>query len=294
MKKQIIDEVEKKLANNIEKLNVNLNQNASCSNAVNNKKMSYAQIAKQNANKVVIKPKNNVNKNNRETKNALKAVIEPTEGLISDVKEINKGGIVVECANDKALETVQKKISEEMGASYEIEKVKEQLKKRVIKLTGLTTKLSEERVIECLKKQNEIENCKALRVIKIVDDKYKREESYNVLVETDSDTFDSLIAKKRVKIEYDSCRVFEHFNILRCFKCLGFNHRANECINKIACSKCGDMHEAKDCKSELIRCVNCYDLVKKKLIDVDVSHYAFSVNCPAYQKLCQKKQQTRK
>ena len=97
------------------------------------------------------------------------------------------------------------------------------------------------------------------------------------------------MAKIRIKIEYDSCPVYEYVKVMRCFKCLGFNHKAKDCVNKIACSKCGDSHITRDCNSDRIRCVNCYDLVKKNLAEVDVNHVAFSVKCPAYQKYIQSK-----
>ena len=76
--------------------------------------MSYAQSVKSNQNKIVIKPKDK-NIKNKEAKNALKRIIEPTEGLVEAVKEINSGGLLVSCRDSEAREKVEQKITESIA-----------------------------------------------------------------------------------------------------------------------------------------------------------------------------------
>ncbi|XP_067614709.1 uncharacterized protein PF3D7_1120000-like [Eurosta solidaginis] len=282
LKQELISEIHKSLNSSCDKLSEIRAEKKQI-----NAKSSYAEMAKRNANKIVIKPINN--KNTKETKKALKKVIEPTEGLITTVTNINKGAIIVECKNSEAVEEVQKKVNKEIGQEYATEKLRETKKRRALKIVGLSTKLNDERIIECVKKQNDIEDNKELKIIKVYEDRNKREESYNIIIETDCETYEHLIEKKRIKVEWDSCRVFEHINVPRCFKCLGFQHKASDCTFKQACSKCGEQHDVKECNSNIIRCVNCFDLVRRKVIDVEVDHYAYSTKCPAYIRYLQSK-----
>lgn len=131
-------------------------------------KPSYAQIAKWNASKIVIKPKNS--KNNEETKKALKRVIQPVEGLITTVRDINKNGLIVECKNSEAVEQVQEKVKNKRADEYAIEKCIELKRLKVLKL------VSEARIFECVKKQNDISVNKEVSIIKfyVTETKEKR------------------------------------------------------------------------------------------------------------------------
>lgn len=294
MQNDILAELTKTIENNNEKLSEVLSSNKSNSNNTNVNKMNYAQVAKQNENRIVIKPKDKA-KNNKLTKVALKKVIEPTECHVTTVKDINNGGIVVQCKNKEACELVQKKVAEQIGDEYETEKTKDKREiKKIFKIVGLTERLSSERLVECITKQNSICEGKEFEVIKIFDNLSRREECFNALVETDVETFKNILKRKRLNIEWDSCVTMEYVRVYRCFKCLGFNHKASECFNKKACSKCGAIHDAKDCLSNVYNCVNCCELVQKKLLDADVHHSAFSKECPAFKRYLESKSRIRK
>lgn len=71
MQNDILAELTKTIENNNEKLSEVLSSNKSNSNNTNVNKMNYAQVAKQNENRIVIKPKDKA-KNNKLTKVALK------------------------------------------------------------------------------------------------------------------------------------------------------------------------------------------------------------------------------
>lgn len=72
-----------------------------------------------------------------------------------------------------------------------------------------------------------------------------------------------MVDKKRVNVQWDSCKIYEYLNVRRCFKCLGFNHVAENCKNKIACSKCAEEHDEKQCTCVELKCVNCMEATKK-------------------------------
>lgn len=139
----------------------------------------------------------------------------------------------MQCRNKEACELVQKKVAEQIGDEYETEKTKDKREiKKIFKIVGLTERLSSERLVECITKQNSICEGKEFEVIKIFDNLSRREECFNALVETDVETFKNILKRKRLNIEWDSCVTMEYVRVYRCFKCLGFNHKASECFNK--------------------------------------------------------------
>lgn len=293
-RKDMLAELSKTVENNREKLSEVLAEtNVNNNNTNANKELSYAQAAKQRENMIVIKPKDKAKKN-KHTKVALKKVIEPTECHVTTVKEISNGGIVVQCMNKESCELVQKKIAEQIGDEFEMEKSREKRETKMFKVIGLTERLSSERLVECITKQNRICEGKEFKAVKIFENYSRREECYNALVETDIETYENIIKQKRINIEWDSCITVEYVRVFRCFKCLGFNHKADECINKKACSKCGASHDTKNCLSKVHNCVNCSELVQKKLIDVDVHHTAFDKECPALKRYLESKSRYRK
>lgn len=89
---------------------------------------------------------------------------------------------------------------------------------------------------------------------------------------------DSLLQNRRLYVGWSSCRLERKILLLKCFKCLGFGHKANACKSAekraALCYKCsGEGHVAKDCKNEL-KCYVCNT----------PGHRADSMNCPDYRK----------
>lgn len=81
------------------------------------------------------------------------------------------------------------------------------------------------------------------------------------------------------------CRVFDGLQVLRCFKCNGFNHKGADCkAAVVTCPICSGAHELKDCKAEKKKCSNCEKLRNEKNADIDVNHAVWSSECPVYRK----------
>ena len=239
IKNEILNELTKTLNDNNNKIeeicsqNININEN-------NNNKKSYAEAAKENKdnNKLIIKPKNKT-KNNREAKNDLKRVVDPTECLVSEVRELTSGGLLVKCKDTNAREKVQQPIVQkdyelDRGEDYELEKSKEKSDyKKLFRIVGMSENICNDRLIECIKKQNNVCKDKNFKILKIYVNQNKRQESFNAIIETDGETYENILKQKRLNVEFDSCIVYDFVSILRCFKCLGYHHKAHECINRI-------------------------------------------------------------
>lgn len=88
-----------------------------------------------------------------------------------------------------------------------------------------------------------------MRVVKIYSDKNTRDENYNAIIELEATTAANILNARKISIGWDMCKVYGYVSINRCFKCLGYNHLAKDCKNKLACSKCGGEHKEEECKN---------------------------------------------
>ncbi|XP_073996600.1 uncharacterized protein [Rhodnius prolixus] len=79
-----------------------------------------------------------------------------------------------------------------------------------------------------------------------------------------------------VYIHYVRCEVHNCVqNVIQCKQCLRFGHFKDQCKGNVRCGKCGENHEASQCKDNTPKCVNCGS----------ASHLATNVNmCPQYKK----------
>ena len=62
----------------------------------------------------------------------------------------------------------------------------------------------------------------------------------------------SIMKDQRENIGWEKYRVFDGTDVKMCFKCRGFNHKANDCRNAETCFKCHGNHNSAECNSEVI------------------------------------------
>ncbi|KAL5242298.1 hypothetical protein ACI65C_009708 [Semiaphis heraclei] len=70
--------------------------------------------------------------------------------------------------------------------------------------------------------------------------------------------FKALVGKS-LFIGLSKCKVKEYVDVIRCFKCQRFGHRASKCDQTAdTCGRCAVKgHRANDCKSVPVKCANC-------------------------------------
>jgi hypothetical protein len=136
-------------------------------------------------------------------------------------------------------------------------------------------------LVERLKSQNPIiPNNAELTVIELK----KKENKIFASLRCDAAAFKAIMSKGRVLVGWDSCRVFEHFSVLRCFKCCGYHHSAKECTNQTACPKCAGDHKSSDCTATELKCANCIAANKNFKTSLKTDHACWSRNCPVYKR----------
>lgn len=249
---------------------------------------TYASVLRTSDKAVIVRPKKK-DSNSEATKQMLMGMIDPCNSGVNQIKMLSNGTVMITCNDNEAVELIEKEVKEKEGENYIISEMESSDRKKRLKVMGMSKKYETEELEQLIKKQHlsESENA-SVRVLKIYTDKNMREESYNAIMEFDAETAEAMLNARKISIGWDMCKVFMYIRINRCFKCLGYNHLAKDCKNKLACSKCGGEHKVETCKSKDMSCVNCVEYARKNNVNINTKHHAFAYKCHCTQQICNK------
>lgn len=228
----------------------------------------------------IVRIKPAVQQSNQQTKKEVRNKINPSQMGIKSVRNGMNGAIVVECGSKNEAEGLVSKLREELGENYAA-KVEEPRRPR-IKIIGAEDEYESDDLKEILTIQNDICDIQYFQILKTIKHRRGVYTEFTLICETDSGTFEQIMRKRKLFIDLSSCRVKESIDILRCFKCCGYAHKAQECKNELHCAKCAGSHDIKECSSEQLKCINCAVSNKDRNTKLDVNHAAWSFNCPIY------------
>jgi hypothetical protein len=217
---------------------------------------------------------------------------DPQEVNVSKTFETKNNQLVVMCDDEQH----QKEFAEIAKKNYvglcEVETPKKS--KRTIKALNIEvwTKFEDQSVQlieENVKKANVLlKECKVLRFTKAKINGEESDHRIHILIEVDEVNYDKLMDVGKIRYLYQEVRIVEGFTVGKCFKCLSFDHKAEDCpmkgMDTKVCFKCGGDHLARDCTSENPKCVNCARANSeiRSGRKHDEKHTANDFNCPCY------------
>jgi hypothetical protein len=242
---------------------------------------TYSEIAKQPKDVVILQPK--VLQDSLSTMKNLKEQINLAEvGVgITKIKHLKNGGISVACNNADEKIKLETEAKKKLGDAYSVKKTI--LYNPKIKIVGFSEELNEENLRNCLIQQNlSLKNISG--TFKLITCK-KMKKNYLAIIEVDPLTFADFMKMESVCIGWNICKVYEHVNVLRCFKCGGFNHTSEKCKEDVSkcLNCCEEGHDEKDCNNNSV-CVNCLKLNKSNNLNLKVDHSRFNYSCEVYKK----------
>jgi hypothetical protein len=200
---------------------------------------------------------------------------------ITKIKHLKNGGISVACNNADERIKLETEAKKKLGDAYSVKKTI--LYNPKIKIVGFSEELNEENLRNCLIQQNlSLKNISG--TFKLITCK-KMKKNYLAIIEVDPLTFADFMKMESVCIGWNICKVYEHVNVLRCFKCGGFNHTSEKCKEDVSkcLNCCEEGHDEKDCNNNSV-CVNCLKLNKSNNLNLKVDHSRFNYSCEVYKK----------
>lgn len=198
-----------------------------------------------------------------------------TQHAIQSVNNLRNGGVEIRCKEKNDLQKLHKKAMLELGEEYTVAMPSKRNPK--IRVNNMSEKRCDDEIIESIKKQNELMKDAYVKVLHVFEVRYN--ETFGAIVELDPKSFNIVSTKKTVSIGSDVCNVTECVSVLRCYKCCGYNHKANTCNNRKACLRCGGEHISKDCKATKYECINCKWVAETSILGIDYDHPAWSRSC---------------
>jgi hypothetical protein len=225
---------------------------------------------------VVIKPTTN-GQNSDVTKQYVQQKIDPAVVPVYDMKTVANGDVIVRCKNKQDLDNCKSKIQQQLGGDYNV--VVPKVRCPALKIVGLSVLPTEDELVEKMMAQNAFVSQKAK--IEVTELKMKNEKIF-ATVRCDGATYGELMKHGKIAIGWDRCRVYEYVNVMRCYKCAGFHHKAADCRNQMACPKCAGDHELTKCETNRKCCINCKTMNEKLNLNMDISHSAWNRECPIY------------
>lgn len=224
-----------------------------------------------------------------------------------DCQTTKQNRIIITCKNKMDLEQVRRKINttEDMPEKINIKEPNPKMARIIIFGVPEAPLLPKSNASD-VAQSNEEENfelydkqllqpalLKALKrqiqykVVRILRGRPGTETSHLVLQLNERDALILMAAK--VCIGFNRCTVRRYVSIQRCFHCQLIGHTAKDCKNPEACAKCGQQHNAQDCRSSRYNCVNCRQLVDYyngdyRRAGVHTQHPSYDPQCSVYQR----------
>lgn len=280
---EIFNTIENKNRKMYEQIKKTIEENGSKANQMSFSDAIKSSVVMPDENKqnpLIVKPKEK--QTVIKTKEDLNKKVNPSNFKIINVEQRKNGSVVIQSKSNEDREKIKEVLQNEISDSYEI-KVPQQMQMK-IKITGMTFKYTENEIIEKLKKQNDVLNESELQVIKIFENKKSGRVIYNALLKIDKNSYINIMKVQKVNIGWEKCKVFEGTDIIQCFKCNGYNHKAAECKNELVCYKCHGNHRSKECVEEVInKCINCVRVNTRLNLGLDENHSTTNRDCPVFQ-----------
>lgn len=202
------------------------------------------------------------------------------------IRSKENGDVIVRCETSTHAQKLVSAAVDILSDDYEVSILKP-LKPR-LKVIGLSENLDASEFVSTLKKQNGLPDSSDVTLIHMRKIEKWKQFPFIAVLETDAQTFETLIQRQRVNIRWDRCQVTENVNVYRCFKCSRYGHKAATCVNPTCCPLCAGDHAVQECDATFEKCINCELKNKQRKLPYDellnINHSAWSSECPVYQK----------
>ena len=219
----------------------------------------------------------------KESQRVVESVIMDNDIPVVKTFENRTGDLMVVCESEDTRDQLKDMVTR---SSNEIEVNAPRGIRHSVTLVGLQREYEKTEVIDMLVKQNlsmrkfatsnKIEDHINVHIVKPLKNKSSHFQAFCDVSSVLRDGFHE--NNDRITLGLVQCKVYDRYNIKRCYNCQKFGHHAKDCPDKEhpVCGKCSEEHKTTDCESEMEKCVNC---VRNKV--EESNHAASDARCPS-------------
>jgi hypothetical protein len=242
----------------------------------NNADETFASVLREST--IVITPKD-PNVTTEAMKDKVRKSIDPESSKITGLRATNNNKVILKSGNPDS-NLFASSVSEKLGENFEI-KVHDPNSKRLKLVRFENQGYSNEEIITTMRNQNPaIADCTNFQIVKENKNNTNTKLS-TLIIQTDATTHRRVLELGSINFKWNHYKVYDTFGVSRCYKCCRFGHLIKDCKAESAiCPRCSENHEIKDCKSDNKKCINCAESVSKFHLDLNISHPAYSNECP--------------
>ncbi|GFX04636.1 uncharacterized protein TNCV_2773671 [Trichonephila clavipes] len=184
------------------------------------------------------------NCSSEDVKKIIKAKINPAESKLGVcyLKNIRGNKLLVKCFSENDRDRLLTEIQEK---SPELKVSVPKRRNPAIIVKNVPNEVKNEDLLKVITEQNPeiVVDDESIRQCRGVPFTLKTfQPTRHVVIETHPTVRKSILRQTRLKIIWSACDVDDFLIINRCFNCLGYNHRADECNNALACFHCSGEH----------------------------------------------------
>lgn len=263
----------------------------SVGSSVNSGKLSYATVTRDQPNnsKILLIKQKGEQKNVASIKKDLQEKVNPGDlGVgVSIGRATKNGSLILNCGNEKEISNVQAEIQAKLGGDYEVDTPrKHEHRIKVVAINECEYNVPEHDIIERVINQNHLDKSSMDFKIRILRKTNVVNKKFNIVFETDSNSYNLLIAGQRMNLGWNRYWIFNDYGIIRCYNCNKYGHMQKECKDRKACGKCTEEHESKECQACIVKCVNCVVTNKKYGMHLNTDHTTWDVlNCETFKRI---------
>ena len=217
----------------------------------------------------------------QENQKIVEAAIMENEVEVVESYENKSGDLTVVCETEEKRNELKDLVALK---SQEIVITTPREMRHSVTIVGLRTEYDKEEITEMLSKQNSfirkfaqnnnLEDHVTVHIVKPLKNDETRYQAFCDVSSTLREVFSHY--NDKITVGLKTCKVYDRYNIKRCYKCQEFGHYARECVHETpVCGKCGEEHNTRECESTYNKCVNC---VRSECDDC--LHSTSSIECP--------------
>lgn len=198
------------------------------------------------------------------------------------MKAVNTNKIMLQCKKFEDIHLVENILKKQASDKFKISIQK--LKNPLVKITGIDMEIhSRENILHDIVNRNNIDeqdvNIKHVYI-------NKKNSKQTAIIELSKSAYAKIMKDEKMYIGYHRCKVWNEYNLNKCFNCSQYGHSSKNCQYESKCAKCAGNHKTYECKSKTIKCAVCCMRNSKYKENNATDHMATEINkCPSYKKL---------